>query len=100
MKKKFVYILLIASFFSISAFVVVRYNLRQSQLKKAIYPLVERKGALATSAEWQQTKNTAQQLINKLQYDPKDAKAAIALSSLYIQEARITGTIYTMMQRL
>ena len=36
-------------------------------------------------------KNTAQQLIDKLQANPKDTKAAIALSSLYIQEARITG---------
>ena len=91
MKKKSIYILLIAFFFSISAFVVIRYSIRQSQLKKATYPLIERKGALATSVEWQGTKNTAQQLINKLQYNPKDTKAAIALSSLYIQEARITG---------
>jgi len=91
MKKKFIYILLIAFFFSISAFVVIRYSIHQSQLKKTTYPLMERKGALATSVEWQGTKNTAQQLINKLQYNTKDTKAAIALSSLYIQEARITG---------
>jgi tetratricopeptide (TPR) repeat protein len=91
MKKKSIYILIIAFFFSISAFVVVRYGIHQSQLKKATYPLIERKGALATSNEWLGTKNTAQQLIDKLQYNPKDTKAAIALSSLYIQEARITG---------
>ncbi len=91
MKKKFIYILLIAFFFSISAFVVIRYNVHQSQLKKATYPLIERKGALSASVEWQGTKNTAQELITKLQTTPKDTKAAIALSSLYIQEARITG---------
>lgn len=91
MKKKSIYILLIVFFFSVSAFVVIRYNMHQSQLKKATYPLIERKGALATSVEWQGTKNTAQQLINKLQNNPKDTKAAIALASLYIQEARITG---------
>jgi tetratricopeptide (TPR) repeat protein len=91
MNKKFIYILLIAFFFSVSAFVVIRYSVRQSQLKKAAYPLIERKGALALSVEWQGTKNTAQQLINKLQYNPNDTKAAIALSGLYIQEARITG---------
>ena len=91
MKKKSIYILLIAFFFSISAFVVVRYSLRQLQLKKVTYPLIERKGTPATSVEWQGTKNTAQQLITRLQYNPKDTKAAIALSGLYIQEARITG---------
>ena len=91
MKKKFVYMLLIAFFFTISAFVVIRYNIHQSQLKKETYPLVERKGALATSVEWQGTKKIAQQLISKLEASPKDTKAAIALSGLYIQEARITG---------
>lgn len=91
MKKKFIYILLVAFFFSISAFVVIRYSARQSQQKKATYPLIERKDALATSVEWQSTKSTAQQLITKLQNNPKDTKAAIALSGLYIQEARITG---------
>ena len=91
MKKKFIYILLVAFFFSISAFVVIRYNIHQSQLKKTSYPLVERKGMPVASTEWQRTKDAAQQLINKLQYNPKDSKSAIALSSLYIQEARITG---------
>ena len=91
MKKKFIYILLIAFFFSISAFVVIRYSINQTKLKNATYPLIERKDTKAIAAEWQGTKETAQKLINTLQYNPKDIKAAIALSSLYIQEARITG---------
>jgi tetratricopeptide (TPR) repeat protein len=91
MKRKYIYIVLLVFFFTISAFVVIRYSIHQAQLAKATYPLIERSGALATSAEWQRTKRTAQQLIDKLQSNPKDIKAAIALSSLYIQEARITG---------
>ncbi len=91
MKKKFIYLLLIVFFFSISAFVVIRYSINQTKLKNATYPLIERKDAKASSAEWQKTKEAAQKLINTVQYNPKDIKAAIALSTLYIQEARITG---------
>jgi tetratricopeptide (TPR) repeat protein len=91
MNKKLIYILLIIFFFSISAFVIIRYNVRQAQLKKATYPLIERNNTLGTSAEWKKTKNTADQLIKRLQYNPKDTRAALALSSLYVQEARITG---------
>lgn len=91
MKKRVIYILLIAFFFSISAFVVIRYSTNQSRLKKETYPLIERKDTKSISAEWQGTKEIAQKLIDRLQYEPKDIKAAIALSSLYIQEGRITG---------
>ncbi|MEO8765513.1 MAG: tetratricopeptide repeat protein [Ginsengibacter sp.] len=91
MKKKLVYILLTGTFFTVSAFVVLRYNIHQSQIKKATYPLVERKDVPAGSVEWQGTKKIAEQLINKLEATPRDTKAAIALSGLYIQEARITG---------
>jgi tetratricopeptide (TPR) repeat protein len=91
MNKKLTYIILIIFFFSVSAFVVIRYSIHQSQLRNATYPLIERKDALATSVEWQGTKKTAQELIDKLQANPNDIKSAIALSSLYIQEGRITG---------
>ncbi len=91
MKKKFIYILLIAFFFSISAFVVIRYSINQVKLKNATYPLIERKDTKGVAAEWQQTKEAAEKLINTVHSNPKDIKAAIALSSLYIQEARITG---------
>ncbi len=91
MKKKFIYVLLIVFFFSISAFVVIRYSINQTKLKNTTYPLIERKETKAIPTEWQGTKETAQKLINTLQYNPKNVKAAIALSSLYIQEGRITG---------
>jgi tetratricopeptide (TPR) repeat protein len=91
MKQKSIYILLIGLFFLISAFVVIRYSIRESQFKKAIYPLIERQGSQDISVEWQRTKSIAGQLIEKLKYNPKDTKSAIALSGLYIQEARITG---------
>jgi len=91
MNKKLIYLLLIIFFFSISAFVIIRYNVRHAQLKKATYPLIERNNTLGTRAEWKRTKNTAAQLIKRLQYNPNDTRAALALSGLYVQEARITG---------
>jgi tetratricopeptide (TPR) repeat protein len=91
MKKESLYKLLIVFFFCVAGFVVILYNIRQSKLKNATYPLIERKGVSATSVEWQGTKTTAQRLIDNLKYNPKDTKSAIALSGLYIQEARITG---------
>lgn len=91
MNKKFIYFALILFFVSISAFVVIRYNIRENKLKNATYPLIERAGASSLSPEWQQTKTTAKRLLEQVQSNPKDAKSAIALSSLYIQEGRITG---------
>ena len=91
MNKKLTYIILIVFFFSLTAVVIIRYNLKEAKLKNATYPLIERKGAPAASVEWQSTKTTAQQLINQLEGNPKDSKSAIALASLYVQEGRITG---------
>ena len=90
MKKKFIYVLLIAFFFTISAFVVIRYNLHKSELNNRAYPLIQREDA-ATSAEWQRTKATSEQLIKQIEYNPNDTKTAIALATMYIQEGRITA---------
>ncbi|MEO6637989.1 MAG: TipAS antibiotic-recognition domain-containing protein, partial [Ginsengibacter sp.] len=90
MKKKFIYILLIVFFFTISAFVVIRYNLHKSELNNKAYPLMER-GNDATSVEWQRTKKASEQLIKQIEYNPNDTKTAIALATLYVQEGRITA---------
>ena len=91
MNKKITYILLIAVFFLLTAFVVVRYSIHHYKLENATYPLHERKNAISTAVEWEATKKTAQQLIERIKNNPDDVKAALALSSLYIQESRITG---------
>ena len=91
MNKNITYIILLFFFVSVTAFVIIRYKLKEAKLKNATYPLIERKGVSAVSVEWQSTKTTAQQLINQLERNPKDSKSAIALASLYVQEGRITG---------
>lgn len=91
MKKKFTYIILFVLFFSISAFVVIRYNLHKSELNDKTYPLTERQDAAVNSVEWQRTKATSEELIKQIEYNPNDTKTAIALATLYIQEGRITA---------
>lgn len=91
MKKNATYTLLIVFFFAVAAFVVIRYAIRHSRMEHATYPLLDRKDTSATAVEWNATKKVAQQLIEKINYHPNDTKTAIALSTLYIQEARITG---------
>jgi len=91
MKKNSKYIALIVFFLAVSAFVVIRYTIRHSRMEHATYPLLDRKDTSDNAVEWKATKKVAQQLIDKINYNPNDNKAAIALSTLYIQEARITG---------
>jgi tetratricopeptide (TPR) repeat protein len=92
MKKNSRYIVVLIVFFlAVSAFVVIRYTIRHSRMEHATYPLLDRKDTSDNAVEWKATKKVAQQLIDKINYNPNDNKAAIALSTLYIQEARITG---------
>ena len=98
MKNKITYLLLIVFFFVVTAFVVVRYSYRQTQIKYATYPMLERKGMTANSDQWNDTKRNVLNLIQKISDNPNDEKSQLALSTIYIQEARITGnyTYYDM----
>ncbi len=91
MNKKFTYLLLLVLFFGSTAFVVLRYNNKLQNKVVAFYPLLERKGAVAQLPEWQTTKATGEKLIRIVRETPADVKSTIALATLYIQEARITG---------
>lgn len=91
MSKKFTYIGLFILFFSASAFVVVRYNAALKNKVNAFYPLEERKGANALLPEWAATKKRASNLIRIVRVNSADTKSAIALATIYLQEARITG---------
>lgn len=89
MKKKYLSLALGVFFIGAVAFIVVRYVVKNRPV--AFYPLMERKGAGAQSAEWASTKSTGEKLIRIVREDPDDLKSRIALATLYIQEARITG---------
>lgn len=53
--------------------------------------LRDRVGGTALGAEWMNTKQAIDGLIEKVRKDPKDLKSKILLAQAYIQEGRITG---------
>lgn len=91
MNKKFTYIAMVCLFLSAIAFVVLRYNKGLKNKVNAFYPLQERKGILASSAEWVSTKTKAGNLIRIVRENPDDIKSTLALASVYLQESRVTG---------
>lgn len=51
----------------------------------------DRRGAVALSPEWLNTKQAIEGLLAKLRENPDDTKAILQLAQAYIQEARVTG---------
>jgi tetratricopeptide (TPR) repeat protein len=91
MKKKIVYTGLVLFFFVATAFVVIRYNTKIQGKVTGFYPLKERKGSLANSAEWTSVKEKGNKLIRIVRETPDDLKSTLALATIYIQEGRATG---------
>ncbi len=91
MKKKNIYILSIVLFCVAVAGIIIKYNYKKSADEKKDYVLLERKGALANSAEWKQAKRSSDSLLALIKDNPTDSKSQLRLASLYIQEARVTG---------
>lgn len=91
MNKKATYIAVLFFFIIATAFIVLRYNIKLKNKTVAFYPLKERKGNVAQTAEWKVTKEKSDKLIRIVRLKPDDKKSALALASLYIQEGRNTG---------
>jgi tetratricopeptide (TPR) repeat protein len=87
MKNKYIYtIFLIFVAFCVCA-IFLRYNYKDA----ARYTLLNRKGAIADSREWELTRNYASTLLQSLKKNPADVKSSLALAAIFIQEARVTG---------
>ncbi len=56
-----------------------------------IPPLFERRGQLASAAEWQRTKLKVDELKGKIRKEPSDIKSRLQIAVIYLAEARITG---------
>lgn len=91
MKKNTLYIALIILFISAAGFVVLKFKGDEKTNQPATYPLLERKGPLAQSAEFKRTQTNVARLQQAIKADPKDKKSLIALANLFIMEARATG---------
>ena len=91
MKKSSIYVIVSVLFISATGFIVYKYNNDVNKKKTAHYELKPRTGKNMQMVEWVNTQRRAQALLELAKRNPEDIKSRIALASLYIQEARITG---------
>ncbi len=91
MNKKIAYILLLCLFLAGSAFIILRYERKHSSDANKLYYLLDRKGALAQAADWNNTKLKVRSLYLAIADNPKDTKSQLELATIFIQEARISG---------
>jgi tetratricopeptide (TPR) repeat protein len=93
MKKYLIYfshVSIIAIAFSFSLFACKE---KKRETKQAVdnYQLLSRKTGLVQTAEWNASQNNASMLLQKVKQNPADIKSLLMLTSLYLQEARISG---------
>jgi tetratricopeptide (TPR) repeat protein len=87
MKKKYGYIVVLIAFAIIVTFILLGYHVRENKLDN----LLERNTPSATTNEWVLIRDYASALRNKIEKNPADIKSILALTTLFIQEARISG---------
>jgi len=87
MKKKYGYAVSLVAFVAIATFILFNYHVRENKLDN----LLERNSPSATTHEWVLMRDYASALRNKIEKNPADIKSILALTTLFIQEARITG---------
>jgi tetratricopeptide (TPR) repeat protein len=91
MKKKNIYSIVLIAFLITVGFIFYKYNADQKQQENTQYTLLERQGLAAQFEEWKVTRLKAADLLRKIKADPSDTKSMMALSTIFINEARITG---------
>ena len=98
MKKNTLYIILLVVFAGTAGFVLMKYNKDKQIKSESMYALLESSGSGANTEEWKNTKKNVNRLMETLKAKPGDTKTLIALSNLFILEARATGnyTYYDM----
>ncbi|MEP6615920.1 MAG: hypothetical protein ABJA57_05045 [Ginsengibacter sp.] len=89
MNKKLIYPVAITLFLASVFFIIFQFSsIKQEDTN---YQLKERKGFLAQTDEYKNTRVTAAKLKLTIQEHPDDQKSMLGLAALYIQEGRITG---------
>lgn len=91
MQKSHLYLIVVGLFIIIAGFIVVNHKNERGIKAAVFYPLKDRTGIMAQSEETKQAQKQFADLMKIIRTNPADTKARIALASLYIQEARITG---------
>lgn len=91
MKKYHFYWIMVMNFILSAGFSACKHKEHQHEKAAAFYPLKERKGSMANSEEAKLVQKQFADLMKIAGTNPDDTKSRIALASLYIQEARVTG---------
>ena len=91
MKKSYLYTIVLILFFSAIGLIVLKYRRDEKNRASVVYELQQRKDTSGNSQEWASMKSTANTLMASIKKNPQDEKSLLALASLFIQEARITG---------
>jgi tetratricopeptide (TPR) repeat protein len=87
MKKIYGYVVFLVAFASIVTFILLGYHARENKIDN----LLERNSSSVKTNEWVLMRDYASSLRNKIEKNPEDIKSTLALATLFIQEARITG---------
>jgi tetratricopeptide (TPR) repeat protein len=87
MKKKYIYTTLLVFVAFCLCTIFIKYSYKES----TSYDLLDRKGAIGDSREWQLTRAYASSLLQSLKKDPSNVKSSLALVAIFVQEARVTG---------
>ena len=91
MKRRNFYFISIGLFIATVVFIFFRYQAKENNREARVYYLLERNSVTAKMEEWKEVRVQAGNLLQKIQDDPADITSRIALASLYIREARVTG---------
>jgi pentatricopeptide repeat protein len=97
MRKYTFVILAIVGLVSISAGTYVYSTNKNNQVAKTAHEtfeipkLLDRKGALANTAEWEKTKRETEAIRARLKANPNDQEALLQLAYAFLEEARVTG---------
>lgn len=87
MKRKYSYAVFLAAFAVIVIFILFGTHVRKNKLDD----LLERNNYSAATNEWILVRDYATALHNKIEKNPADVKALLALTTIFIKEARTTG---------
>jgi len=88
MKKNYWYaVFSLGAIVLVIAVIAIGYTTRENRIDD----LLERSTAIPQSNEWTLRRDYATALRSKIRKDPTDVKSILALTTLFIQEARITG---------
>jgi tetratricopeptide (TPR) repeat protein len=91
MNRKSIYAALVIIFAATSGFIILKYKADQKIEQQKVYALLPRTAASAKLTEWKDVQLTAKKLVKAIEQNRSDAKVMLALTAVYLSEARITG---------